>query len=56
MVSVQLRSDLTVAFVRLRARAFLTGGRLSQVAREVVERRLRFDPDTDNAGAASSGG
>jgi hypothetical protein len=56
MVSVQLGSDLTVAFVRLRAHAYLTGSRLSQVARYVVERRLRFDPDTDNAGAAGSGG
>jgi hypothetical protein len=34
----------------------LTGSCLSQVARDVVERRLRFDPDTDNAGAAGSGG
>lgn len=56
MVSVQLGSDLTVAFLRLRAHAYLTGSRLSQVARDVVERRLRFDPDTDNAGAAGSGG
>jgi len=55
MVSVQLGSDLTVAFLRLRAHAYLTGRRLSQVAREVVERRLRFDPDTNNAGAAGSG-
>ncbi len=56
MISVQLDSDLTVAFLRLRAHAYLTGRRLSQVARDVVERRLRFDPDTDNAGAAGSGG
>ncbi|MGH3822570.1 MAG: ANTAR domain-containing protein [Pseudonocardiaceae bacterium] len=56
MISVQLDSDLTVAFLRLRAHAYLTGRRLSQVASDVVERRLRFDPDTDNAGAAGSGG
>jgi hypothetical protein len=56
MISVQLNSDLIVAFVRLRAHAYRTGRRLSQVARDVVERRLRFDPDTDNAGAAGSGG
>jgi hypothetical protein len=56
MVSVQLDSDLTVAFLRLRAHAYLTGCRLSQVARDVVERRLRFEPDTDDAGAASFGG
>ncbi|MGH3933818.1 MAG: ANTAR domain-containing protein, partial [Pseudonocardiaceae bacterium] len=46
MVSVQLDSDLTVAFLRLRAHAYLTGRRLSQVAGDVVERRLGFEPDT----------
>jgi hypothetical protein len=56
MVSVQLGSDLTVAFLRLRAHAYLTGRRLSQVAGDVVGCRLRFQPDTDNAGAAGSGG
>jgi hypothetical protein len=56
MVSVQLGSDLTVAFLRLRAHAYLTGRRLSHVASDVVERRLRFESDTDNAGAAGSGG
>jgi hypothetical protein len=56
MISVQLDSDLTAAFLRLRAHAYLTGCRLSQVASDVVERRLRFDPDTDNAGPAGSGG
>ncbi|MGH3990258.1 MAG: ANTAR domain-containing protein, partial [Pseudonocardiaceae bacterium] len=56
MVSVQLNSDLTVAFLRLRAHAYLTGRRLSQVASDVVERRLGFEPDTDDAGAAGSGG
>ncbi len=55
MVSVQLGSDLTVAFLRLRAHAYLTGRRLSQVASDVVERTLRFDPDPGIAGAASSG-
>jgi hypothetical protein len=53
---VQLDSDLTAAFLRLRAHAYLTGRRLSQVASDVVDRRLRFDPDTDNAGGAGSGG
>jgi hypothetical protein len=56
MVSVQLGSDLTVALLRLRAHAYLTGRRLSHVASDVVERRLRFESDTDNAGAAGSGG
>jgi hypothetical protein len=58
MVSVQLNTDLTVAFLRLRAHAYLTGRRMAQVASDVVERRLRFDPDPDIniAGAAGSGG
>jgi hypothetical protein len=56
MISVQLGSDLTVALLRLRAHAYSTGRRLSQVASDVVERRLRFDPDSDNAGAAGFGG
>ncbi len=56
MVSVQLDSDLTVAFLRLRAHAYLTGRRLSQVASDVVERRLQFEPDTDNAAGADFGG
>ncbi len=42
MVSVQLDSELTAAFLRLCAHAYLTG-RLSQVARDVTERRLRFE-------------
>ncbi|MGH3900169.1 MAG: hypothetical protein ACRDTA_18395 [Pseudonocardiaceae bacterium] len=54
MVSVQLDSDLTVAFLRLRAHAYLTSRRLLQVANGVIERRLRFEPDTDNAGAVCS--
>ncbi|MGH3883983.1 MAG: ANTAR domain-containing protein [Pseudonocardiaceae bacterium] len=56
MVSVQLGSDLIVAFLRLRAHAYLTGRRLSKVASDVVERRLRFEPDTGSAGATGSGG
>jgi hypothetical protein len=56
MISVQLDRDLTAAFMRLRSHAYRTGRRLSQVAHDVVERRLRLDPDTNNAGAAGSGG
>jgi hypothetical protein len=56
MISVQLGSDLTAALLRLRAHAYLNDRRLSQVASDVVERRLRFDPDTDDADAAGSGG
>jgi hypothetical protein len=55
MISVQLAGDLTGAFVRLRAHAYLTGRRLSQVARDVVERRLRFDPDPDPDTAHGAG-
>ncbi|MEU7476441.1 GAF and ANTAR domain-containing protein [Lentzea sp. NPDC042327] len=48
MVSVQLDTDLGEAFLRLRAHAYLTGLRLSEVAADVVARRLRFTPDTDH--------
>ncbi|WHT16147.1 GAF and ANTAR domain-containing protein [Crossiella sp. CA-258035] len=46
MMSVQLDTDLGQAFLRLRAHAYLTGRRLSEVAADVVERRLRFTPET----------
>lgn len=45
MVSVQLGVPVAEALVRLRARAFTMEGLVSDVAREVVERRLRFDTD-----------
>jgi hypothetical protein len=48
MVSVQLDTDLGEAFLRLRAHAYLTGRRLSEVAADVVARRLRFTPDTNH--------
>lgn len=48
MVSVQLDTDLGEAFLRLRAHAYLSGLRLSEVAVEVVARRLRFAPDTNH--------
>ncbi len=48
MVSVQLDTDLGEAFLRLRAHAYLTGLRLSEVAADVVARRLRFAPDTNH--------
>jgi hypothetical protein len=44
MISVQLGVSLAEAFVRLRARAFASDAALSDVAAEVVERRLRFGP------------
>jgi hypothetical protein len=45
MVSIQLGTSITEAFVRLRAHAYASDRRLSAVARDVVERRLRLDPD-----------
>lgn len=45
LVSVQLGSDLSTAFVRLRAHAYSTGRRLAAVADDVVARRLRFEPE-----------
>lgn len=46
MVSVQLDTDLGEALPRLRAPASVTGLRLSEVAADVVARRLRSTPDT----------
>lgn len=45
VISVQLRSGLSEAFLRLRGHAFLTGRGLAEVAEDVVEGRLRFEPD-----------
>ena len=45
MVSVQLDIPVADALVRLRARAFATNRGVSEVARDVVERRLRFADD-----------
>jgi hypothetical protein len=47
MIIVQLGTTADTAFARLRAYAFAHHRRLSDVAREVVERRLRFDPDSE---------
>ena len=43
VISVQLRSGLSEAFLRLRGHAFLTGRGLADVAEDVIEGRLRFD-------------
>jgi ANTAR domain len=45
MVLVQLDVNAEAAFARLRAYAYAHDRRLGDVAREVVERRLRFEPD-----------
>ena len=45
MILVQLGVSAEVAFVRLRAFAYAHDRPLGEVARDVVERRLRFTPD-----------
>ncbi|SNT55431.1 ANTAR domain-containing protein [Actinomadura meyerae] len=45
MVAVQLGVGLQDAFAALRARAFTDGVPLAGLARQVVDRRLRFHPD-----------
>jgi ANTAR domain/GAF domain len=48
MVLVQLGCSADAAFARLRAYAYACDHRLGEVARDVVERRLRFDPDPED--------
>jgi len=50
MVAVQLDVSIREALVRLRARAFAEGRPLTEVAGDVVARRLRFHPDANPAG------
>ena len=50
LVLVQLGVSADVAFARLRAYAYAEDRRLAEVARAVVERRLRFDPDPSSDG------
>lgn len=45
MVMVQLALPIEQAFLVLRARAFSTGRPLSELAKDVVERRVRFTPE-----------
>ena len=45
MVSIQLDITVEDAFMRLRAHAFSTDQLVTEVARDVVERRLRLDRD-----------
>jgi hypothetical protein len=54
MVMVQLGADPEQALDRLRARAFADGRTVSQVAREVLARKLRFQPEP--GGYAGQGG
>jgi len=50
MVSVQLGIDVGEALVRLRGHAFGHGRLVRDVARDVVERRLRFNTSGEDAG------
>ena len=45
MITVQLGVTVAVALIRLRAYAYVHDRRLRDVARDVIARRLRFDPD-----------
>lgn len=45
MISEQLDVRIAVAFTRLRAYAYATKKPINEVARRVVDRALRFDPD-----------
>ena len=51
MVMAQLGTDARSAYVRLQAFAFGNRRLLGDVARDVVERRLRFHPDADDISA-----
>jgi hypothetical protein len=50
MLIVQLGVDARTALLRLRAHAFAQGRPLSEVARDVVERRLRLEHDAPRPG------
>ena len=45
MVMVQLGVSLAEAMTRIRAHAYAEERRLADVARDIVSRRLQFDPD-----------
>jgi hypothetical protein len=54
MLTVQLRVGVAEAFVRLRAHAYAQDRPLTDVARDIVARRLRFTPDRPSDGRPSS--
>src|ERR1700733_13841889 len=45
MLTEQLGASITEAFARLRAYAYAQDKRLSDIAHDIVTRRLRLDPD-----------
>jgi hypothetical protein len=56
MMLVQLGVSAEAAFARLRAYAYAHDRRLGEVARDVVERRLRFEPDPPSLPSVPAGG
>lgn len=54
VAAAQLECDPSQAFLRLRARAFVTDRRLSEIAADVVTRRVRFVPDDDDGQPVTS--
>jgi hypothetical protein len=50
MIIAQLGVPAETAFARLRAYAYAHDRALGDVARDVVQRRLRFDPDPPDEG------
>ena len=50
MIIVQLGVPAETAFARLRAYAYAHDRPLGEVARDVVQRRMRFDPDPPDEG------
>jgi hypothetical protein len=56
MILVQLGVNAEAAFARLRAYAYAHDRRLGDVARDVVERRLRFSPDPPSLSDQPSAG
>ena len=49
MLTEQLGVGIATAFIRLRAYAYVNDLRLTDVARDIVARRLRLQPDADLA-------
>nr|WP_237555291.1 ANTAR domain-containing protein [Streptomyces sp. SID4948] len=51
MLTEQLGVGIEEAFVRLRAHAYARGRRLADLAADVVDRRVRFTPETEGTAA-----
>jgi hypothetical protein len=54
MILIQLGVSAEIAFARLRAYAYARNRPLGEVARDVVDRRLRFDPEPPDDSANSA--